>query len=79
LNESHKKRIKSQYDKYFDPRVYGEDKDALEVGTFNPMWFGPYTMQPVLEKGSYELVDFEVNVLLEPKYGLYLNNYYAYP
>jgi hypothetical protein len=35
--------------------VYDQDKDALGEGKFNPMWFGPYVVRWVLEKGSYEL------------------------
>jgi hypothetical protein len=85
-NEAHKKRVKSQYDKFVHPRVFSEgdlvlvydqDKDALGEGKFNPMWYGPYIVRWVLEKGSYELVYFEGNVLSEPRNGLYLKKYYA--
>jgi hypothetical protein len=50
-NEAHKKCVKAQYDKSICPRVFSEgdlvlvydqDKDALGVGKFNPMWCGPY-------------------------------------
>ena len=32
----------------------------------------------VLEKGSYELEDYEGNSLAEPRNGLYLKKYYAW-
>ena len=31
----------------------------------------------VLEKGAYELVDYEGTALVEPRNGLYLKKYYA--
>ena len=31
----------------------------------------------VLEKGAYDLVDYEGTALAEPRNGLYLENYYA--
>ena len=75
MNEAHKKRVRAQYDKSVRPRifsegdlvlVYDQDKDALGVGKFKPMWYGPFVVKRVLEKGSYELVDFEGNKLAEP-------------
>ena len=47
------------------------------VGKFNPMWCGPYVVKSVLEKGAYELVDYEGTVLVEPRNGIYLKKYYA--
>jgi hypothetical protein len=41
------------------------------------MWFGPFIVKEVLNKGDYRLVDFEGNVLAEPKNGLYLKKYYS--
>jgi hypothetical protein len=41
------------------------------------MWHGPYIMGHVLEKGSYELEDYEGNMLVEPRNGLYLKIYYT--
>jgi hypothetical protein len=47
-NESHKKRVKCQYDRSIHPRifsegdlimVYDQDKDPLGEGKFKPMWF----------------------------------------
>jgi hypothetical protein len=52
-NEAHKKRVKSQYNKFVRLRVFSEgdlvlvydqDKDALGVGKFNLMWHNPYIM-----------------------------------
>ena len=42
------------------------------------MWHGPYVVKRVLEKGTYELVDYEGTALVEPRNGLYLKNYYAW-
>ena len=41
------------------------------------MSLGPYVMSKVLNKGTYELIDFEGNKLPEPRNGLYLKKYYA--
>ena len=41
------------------------------------MWHGPYVVKRVLEKGTYELVDYEGTALAEPRNGLYLKKYYA--
>jgi hypothetical protein len=82
----HKKKFKSRYDKFTHPRVFSEgdlvlvydqDKDALGERKLNPMWFDPYVMRRVLEKGSYEIEEFEGNVLSEPRNGLYLKKYYS--
>jgi hypothetical protein len=57
--------------------IYDKDKNALGAGKFNPMWHNPYMVQRVLKKGAYELEDYEGNVFLEPRNGLYLKKYYA--
>ena len=84
--EVNKRRVKAQYDKSVRPRVFSEgdlvllwdqSKEPLGVGKFNPMWCGPYVVKRVLEKGSYELVDYEGTALAEPRNGLYLKKYYA--
>ena len=49
----------------------------LEEGKFEAMWRGPYIVRRVLEKGSYELVDYNGNPLSEPRNGWYLKKYYA--
>eukprot|EP00253_Pinus_taeda_P021895 PITA_21895 len=86
VNEAHKKRVKTQYDKAVRPRVFSEgdlvlvydqDKDTFGVGKFKPMWYGPFIIKRVLTKGSYELIDFEGNKLVEPRNGLYLKKYFA--
>ena len=51
--------------------------NPLGEGKFNPMWHGPYVVKRVLEKGAYELVDYEGTTLVEPRNGLYLKKYYA--
>eukprot|EP00253_Pinus_taeda_P010464 PITA_10464 len=75
VNEAHKKRVKTQYDKAICPHVffegdlvlvYDQDKDTLEAGKFKPMWYGPFIIKRFLTKGSYELINFEGNKLAEP-------------
>jgi hypothetical protein len=84
--EAQKKRVKVQYDKHVKPRVFFEGylvllyeqyRDMLGAGKFKSMWRGPYIVQRVLEKGTYELVDYDGIPLSEPRNGLYLKNYYA--
>ena len=84
--EVNKRHVKVQYDKYVLPRRFSEGdlvllwdqaKEPLGAGKFNPMWHGPYVVKRVLEKGAYELVDYEGTALVEPRNGLYLKKYYA--
>ena len=84
--EINKRRIKVQYDKFVRPRRFSEGdlvllwdqlKEPLGAGKFNPMWHGPYIVKRVLEKGTYELVDYEGTTLAEPRNELYLKKYYA--
>jgi hypothetical protein len=84
--EANKICAKIQYDKFVCPRLYVEGdlvilydqaKEPLGAGKFKPMWHGPYILRRVLEKGAYELEDYEGNMLVEPKNGLYLKRYYA--
>ena len=79
--EENKCRVKVQYDKSVHPRKFSEGylvllwdqaKEPLGVGKFNPMWHGHYVVKHVLEKGAYELVDYEGTALVEPINGLYL-------
>jgi len=85
-NKEHKKHLKSQYDKSVHIRVFSEgeivfvydrDKDSMGEDKFNPMWYNSYVVRQILEKGSYDLLDYEVNVLSEPKNRLFLRKYYA--
>ena len=57
--------------------LWDQLKEPLGVGKFNPMWRGPYVIKCVLEKGTYELVDYEGTTLAEPRNGLYLKKHYA--
>ena len=41
------------------------------------MWYGPYIVRKVLEKGAYELVDYDGIPLDRLWNGLYLKRYYA--
>jgi hypothetical protein len=85
-NEAHKHKVKCQYDRSVHPRVFSEgdlvlvydqDKDPLGAGKFKPMWFRPFIVKEVLKKGTYHLVDFEGNALVEPRNRLYLKKYYS--
>ena len=84
--EVNKRHVKVQYDKSIRPRRFSEGdlvflwdqtKEPLGARNFNPMWHGPYVVKRVLEKGAYELVDYEGTALAEPRNGLYLKKYYA--
>ena len=84
--EVNKHRVKVQYDNSVRPRKFSEgdlvllwdqDKEPLRAGKFNPMWHGPYMVKHVLEKGAYELVDYDKTTLAEPRNGLYLKKCYA--
>ena len=84
--EVNKRHVKIQYYKSVHPRRFSEGdlvllwdqpKEPLGAGKFNPMWRGPYMVKHVLEKGAYELVDYEGTALAEPRNGIYLKKYYA--
>ena len=81
-----KRCVKVQYDKSIRPRKFSEGylfllwdqaKEPLGEGKFNPMWHEPYMVKHVLEKGAYELVDYEWTALVESRNGIYLKKYYA--
>lgn len=85
-NEAHTKQVKIQYDKTIKHRafsegdlvlVYDQRHDELGTGKFECLWLGPYIVKRVLQKGAYELVDYDGIPLAEPRNGLYLNKYYA--
>jgi len=42
------------------------------------MWYGPYVVKFSLEKGAYELDDYDGIPLGKPINGLYIKRYYAY-
>jgi hypothetical protein len=44
----------------------------LGAGKLEPMWCGTYIVKRVLEKGDYELVDYDGIPLGEPRKGIYL-------
>jgi len=85
-NEAHQKRVKVQFDKTVKPRVFSEGDlflvydqrhDELGAGKFEYLWLRPYIIKRVLQKGAYELVDFEGIPLAKPINGVYLKKYYA--
>ena len=57
--------------------LWDQDKEPLGAGKFRSMWLVPYIMSKVLNKGAYEMIDFDGNKLDEPRNGLYLKKYYA--
>ena len=78
--------MKAQYDRIVQPLsfdqgdlvlTYDQKHDKLGIGKFESMWHGPYVISQVLEKGAYELVDYDGIPLGEPRNGLYLKRYYA--
>ena len=80
-NEAHKRRMKVQYDRTFQPRsfdegdlvlTYDQKHDKMGAGKFDSMWHGPYIISHVLENGAYELVDCDGIPLGEPRNGDYL-------
>ena len=86
VNEAHKKRVKVQYDKSVKPRLFNEgdlvltyDQRHYKLGKvkFESMWYGPFIISKVLEKGAYELVDYDGVPFGRPCNGLYLKRYYA--
>ena len=84
--EAHEKRVKEHYDKSIQPRVFNEGDlvpsydqrhDKIGKGKFESMWYGPFVISKVLEKGAYELVDYDGIPFGKPCNGLYLKRYYA--
>jgi hypothetical protein len=84
--EENKRCVKVQYDKSVYPWLYVEGdlvllydqaKEPPGARKFKPMWHGPYILRRVLEKGAYELEDYEGNTLADTRNGLYLKIYYA--
>ena len=78
--------MKVQYDRTIQPHsfnegylvlTYNQKHDKLGVGKFESMCHGPYIVRRILEKGAYELVDYDEIPLGEPRNGLYLKRYYA--
>ena len=78
-NEAHKKCVKGQYNKSIQPHVfnkgdlvltYDQRYDKLGKGKFKSMWYGPFVISKVLEKGAYELVDYDRIPLGQPRNGL---------
>jgi hypothetical protein len=83
--ETQKKCVKAQYDKHVKPHIfyegdlvllYEQDRDLLGDGKFELMWQGPYIVKRLLEKGAYDLVDYDGIPLSEPRNGIYLKKYY---
>ena len=81
-----KTRSNIQYDSHVHPRtfsegdmvlVYDQPNDKLGKGKFKSMWYGPYIIHRCLEKGAYTLIDFDGQLLENPRNGLYLKKFYA--
>ena len=85
-NGAHKKHIKAQYDKSIQPHAFNEGDlvftydqryDKLGKGKFKSMWYGPFLISKFLEKGAYELMEYDGIPLGQPRNGLYLKRYYS--
>ena len=85
-NEAHKNRVKAQYDKFVQPRVFNEGDivltydqrhDKLWKGKLKSMWYDPFIVSKVLEKGAYDLVYYDGIPTRKTHNGLYMNRYYA--
>ena len=57
--------------------TYDQRHDKLGKGKFDSMWYGPFVVSKVLEKGAYELMDYDGIPFRQPRNGLYLERYYA--
>eukprot|EP00253_Pinus_taeda_P004833 PITA_04833 len=77
--EAQKKRVKTHFNNTVHPYsfiegdlvlLYDQANNKLGVGKFEPMWHGPYILKRVLQKGAYELIDYEGNPLDKPRNGL---------
>ena len=86
VNEAHKKCVKAQYDKSIEPRVFNEGDlvltydqrhDKIGKWKFESIWYGPFIVSKVLEKGAYEIVDYDGVPFGQPRNGLYLKRYYT--
>jgi hypothetical protein len=84
--EAQKKHVKAQYDKHVKPHaffegdivlLYEQYRDLLGAEKLEAMWRGPYIVKLVLERGAYELVDYDGIPLSQPRNGIYLKKYYA--
>ena len=85
-NEAHKKCVKPQYDNSVQPCVFNEGDlvptydqrhDKLRKGKFESMWYDPFIVSKVLEKGACELIEYDGTLFGKPCNGLYLKRYYA--
>lgn len=84
--EAQKKRVKAHFDNIIHPHsfvegdlvlLYNQVKDKLGAGKLESMWLGLYIVKRVLQKGAYELIDYEGNPLDKPRNEIYLKKYYA--
>ena len=79
--EINKHRVKVQRDNSVYPQrfsegdlvlLYDQASEPIGAGKFNPMRNGPYVVKRVLERGTYELEDYEGTTLEELRNGLYI-------
>ncbi len=84
--KAEKKWVTAQYDKSVKPNIfwegdlvflYNQRHDDLGADKFESLWLGPYIVKWVLEKGAYELLDYDGFSLRKPRNGLYLKCDYA--
>ena len=60
-NEANKRRVKAQYDKNFQRRIYSvgdlvllydQEVDVIGTRKFEPLWHGPYILKIFLAEGA---------------------------
>ena len=56
---------------------YDQNDEKLGKGKMESMWYGPYIVSKFLEKGTYELVDYDGIPFGKPHNGLCLETYYS--
>ena len=57
--------------------TYDQKHDNPGVGKFKSMWHDPYMISCILEKGAYELVDYDGIPLADPCNVIYIKRYYV--
>jgi len=78
--------MNSQYGKSIQPRafaegdlvlVYDQAHDKLGTEKLEPLWHGPYIIKRVLDRGTYELFNYNGIYLGEAQNRIYIKKYYS--
>ena len=84
--EAAKTWSKSYYDSHVQPRtfsegdmvlVYDQPNDKLGKGKFESMWYSRYAVHHCLRKGAYTLIEYDGQLLENPRNGISLKIFYA--